>query len=298
MIERLWAVSLFSLACSSSAEAASAEVSSPPFTVATWNVHNLLMSEPDYASRLPRVAERIARFNADAVLLQEVGGEPVTRALLAEPALAGLGYQARNAIGNDARGIELVLLSRLPPVFEAQHREERFDAQGVLCEPREPGCDYAFARDVLEVELALGTSAVVLLGVHFKSKFHDDPGRRLAEARRTRALAEEWFDADANVALAVLGDFNATPGEPARQALEGSEPPLVGAASELPLAEAWSARSPSGEPLLHDDVLVSPALAGRLDASRVRVLHEESVPEQLRGLSDHAPVLVSFREGE
>jgi endonuclease/exonuclease/phosphatase family metal-dependent hydrolase len=261
-------------------------------------VHNLLVNERDYAARLPRVAECIARFDADAVLLQEVGGEPVTTALLAEPALAGLGYRARNAHGNDARGIELALLSRLPPVFEAQHQDERFDAQGGLCEPSERGCEYAFARDVFEVELALGAQSVVLLGVHFKSKFHDEPGQRLAEARRTRAIAEEWFDADASVALAVLGDFNATPGEPAREALEASEPPLLGVTSALPLAEAWSARSPTGEPLLHDDVLVSPNLAERLAASRVRILHEESLPEQLRGLSDHSPVVVSFRASE
>jgi endonuclease/exonuclease/phosphatase family metal-dependent hydrolase len=256
--------------------------------LATFNVHNLTASDPP--SKRRGVIEILEAVDADVLLLEEVGGAA---------ALAGLAagsYPYRVELeGNDQRGFGLALLSSLAPVRAKSHRDDRFGLAGDTT-----GREYRYTRDCLEVHFDLPAGRLALLGVHFRAQLADDPERRLAEAEHTRQIADQLVQGDPELRLVVLGDFNDVPGSAPMDALLGPEPPFSSVASTLPAAESWTIEAPGGqgEGQLFDDLLVNPPLGAALRRDSVSVLHDHDLVEELAGVSDHAPVVASFRVGE
>ncbi len=253
------------------------------FRLGTFNLKNFAAADSDEKRvGLSRVLEAL---DADVLLLEEVGGSTALDILAGEPWVARrYGYRIRLE-DNDPRGFGLALLASFPPGEAKSHRDDSF------------GAGYRYTRDCLEVHFDLGAARLALLGVHFRAQLADDPEHRLAEAERTRELAEEALRPDPELRLAVLGDFNDVPGSPPLEALTSGEPPLTGVVATLPASERWTIEPPGGQGggELFDDVLVNPLLGAALEPATVTVLHDHDLPPELAWVSDHAPVAASFR---
>ncbi|MEZ5997148.1 MAG: hypothetical protein R3B98_00445 [Hyphomonas sp.] len=129
-------------------------------------------------------AEALAATQADVCALQEVENLVTLTAFdtrylsrWEEP------YPERVLLeGNDSRGIDVGLLSRLPVSFYRSHARETYGTLGLKPPPRASVNDYAFRRDCLEADIVKDGRADTLFVCHFKS-MHG--GRK-----RTRAVRE------------------------------------------------------------------------------------------------------------
>lgn len=261
-------------------------------SVATWNVYNLFDDkkngnvpfedvDPNYAAHRKAVATVIDTIDPLVFVLQEVESQAVLDALNAD--LANPYDQAKLIEGNDPRGIDLAVLSRIPLDKVVSHKSDKFLKQGTSAPV------YSYSRDCLEVHLTRNGRHVVLLGVHFKSKDSDDPDKRLAEAQHTRVIANGLAQADPSAAILVLGDFNDGPGTATLNAITGGEPPLIEVADAVAENDRWTYKY-GGQTFLIDHILVNPLLDEMLDPSSVAIFHTKSVS----AASDHAPVFASF----
>ena len=113
--------------------------------------------------------------------------------------------------GNDGRGIDVALLSRLKPVSVKSHASLTYRDIGL-----DPPRDYppemrVFRRDCLEVTVEKSGARLTLFGCHFKSmqggRAETSPVRE-AEAWAVRRLIEQRFSDPASADWIVLGDFN------------------------------------------------------------------------------------------
>lgn len=212
----------------------------------------------------------LARADADVIALQEVFDQDTLdhfhdHFLLA----AGVApYPYRHCIpGNDGRGLDVAVISRLPLGAVISHAQETPARLGLEVphgvDPDMP----VFRRDCLQVEIGLLT----LFICHFKAPYPDAratwPVRR-AEALALRCLVTRRF-ADPSAAFwLILGDLNepreATPARAAPAIAPVIAPFSVDLMDRLPIAERWSWHEPFGPDLGSPDVmLASPALARR-----------------------------------
>lgn len=179
--------------------------------VATWNVHDLFDAEDrlfppgdadlvlapgEVEEKLSRVAAVLSRLDADLVVLQEVENRPLLGRLAA---LAGYPF-ARLVEGNDPRGIDVAVLSRLPLRAYASHREE-LDPDGRLLWP----------RDCVEVHAEAGARRLVAVASHFSSKLSDGGRRRTWQAARMREIADGLAEEDPSAVVLAGGDLNDAP---------------------------------------------------------------------------------------
>ena len=226
-------------------------------TIATYNVENFfdVFDDPYTQDEVTRVkpyqdiaavASILRTLDADIVALTEVENEHVLQALAREY-LADLGYRYVVAgQSNDGRGIRVGVLSRLPIRTVTSYRLRD------LTLPGDPGV-WRFARDLTQVTIAVSEARELhLFAVHFKSK-RDSAGDansarwRLAEATETRKVVDQVLaQAGPNAWVAVVGDFNDTPGSaPLVTVFISSSLP----GSESPICESLTAaRSTSSSP--------------------------------------------------
>lgn len=142
-----------------------------------------------------RVLREIA---ADVVCVVEFENRPALQAF-GDQFLAGRYPHTMVIDGNDRRGIDVGVLSRLPI---AALRTHLFD--------KGPDGAPLFDRDCLEVDLSLPDARTLhLLCNHFKSKRDDAPERRMRQAERVREICAR-FDLGRDL-VAVAGDLNDTP---------------------------------------------------------------------------------------
>ncbi|MFJ3770685.1 endonuclease/exonuclease/phosphatase family protein [Streptomyces sp. NPDC090075] len=110
--------------------------------------------------------------------------------------------------GNDSRGIDVGILSRLPIRSVRSHIADK-DAHG------QP----VFSRDCPEYEIDLDGSPLWILGNHFKSKRGGGLARRKAQAERVTEIYEAALERSPHVLVA--GDLNDSPdSEPVRLLLD------------------------------------------------------------------------------
>ena len=252
--------------------------------VATWNVHDLfdamdrlfppgeldLVPAPaDVDAKLALVAAVLVRLDADVVLLQEVENAGILGRLAAEA-----GYPiARLVEGNDPRGIDVALLSRLPIVAYASHLRDRAP-DGRLLWPRD--CVEAHAD-------AGGGRRLVVVGSHFSSALSDDGTRRRWQAGRLREIADGVAAADPWALVLAGGDLN---DEPASAALA----PLLGDGAWLDTAPPGEASWPAASASARFDYL----LVGAGAARAVTAAWIDAGADVVRA-SDHRPVVVDLR---
>jgi len=283
MRENLWAY-LFS--CSLVGCAPTPPSPPVPVRISTFNAHNLLDDQRDgdepvadpaaYAAHLRDVGGVLELVKSDIVALQEVENVWVLQSLASM-----LGYAHAVLVpGNDPRGINIGVLSRLAFESVISHKDDVF-----------PGADgtYRYARDCLELHATVHDLHLVLLAVHLKSKSApDEPDRRLAEAQHTRAIAESITADDPKSAILILGDMNDVPGSPPFLAIQGAGPqPYIDAASVVPAAWTYIF---DGTPLLIDHQMAGPALQPMLVPGSVLIPHDAIVERA----SDHAPIAATY----
>lgn len=238
-------------------------------------------------AELERLAASIRQLNADVLAVEEVENRDYLERFV-NVLLPDMGY--RHVVlfeGNDGRGIDVGLLSRIPVGEVVSHRHLAF--------PGADGAPQRFNRDVLSVTLEpSGAAAVEVWVVHLKS---NAGGRetaepiRLAEAKQLRRMLDAELAANPAAPLLVLGDFNDTPRSATLQTIVGvGDTALWSAGSEL--ADPALVTYNEGEHRsVIDYILCSPAMASRYVKGSCRV-PQGSI--ETTG-SDHNPIAATFR---
>lgn len=113
--------------------------------------------------------------------------------------------------GNDTRGIDVGLLSRLPVIHYRSHARETYGRLGLKPPNGLSVNDYAFRRDCLEADILKDGRVLTLFICHFKSMFggrRKTRAIRQAEAQAVRLIIERRFPDPAAAEWVILGDFN------------------------------------------------------------------------------------------
>jgi endonuclease/exonuclease/phosphatase family metal-dependent hydrolase len=267
-----------------------------PLKVMNWNTRNFLddVNDPgsadddfvktagEYQAQLTAVADVIAEHEPDVIVFAEVEDQGVLDDLDAE--LGGKYPERRIIDANDPRGIDIAAMSKVPLTDFVSHKDDVFSVEGTVAP------EYKFARDCVEVKFTFEGQAFALLGVHLRSKGPpDDPDKRLAEAQRCRAIADDLAQQDPDLAIAILGDFNDLTDSPPFDAIAGSDPEFVDVATFVPEADRWTFDYMGTRELI-DHQMVNPKMLSLLDQSSVLIPRGGSV-----GLaSDHSPILATY----
>lgn len=251
--------------------------------VATWNVHDLfdevdhlvppgdldlVLTPAEVETKLAAVAAVLVRLDADLILLEEVENVDILERLAREA-----GYpSARLVEGNDPRGIDVAVLSRLPLVAYASHLHDRAPDGRLL-----------WPRDCVEAHADVGGRRVVVVGSHFSSALSDDGTRRTWQAARMREIAEAVAAEDPDALVLAGGDLN---DDPASAALA----PLLGDGAWIDAAPAGAATWPATSPTERLDYLL--VRAGSAEA--VTAAWIDAGADVARA-SDHRPVVMDLR---
>lgn len=266
-----------------------------PVRIATWNLYNFFdtvednsndsvdsQSQSQYDAKLSASVAAISELDPDILLVIEVENEGIMADM--NDSLGGAYVHRHITDGNDPRGVDIGVMSKIPIVKVVSHLEDKFALKGTS------GPTYSYSRDCPEYHFRIGGQNLVLLGAHFKAKGPpDNPEKRLAEAEHTRAIADFLVSNDPELAVAILGDFNDLPGSPPYDAIALEDPNFVDAASLVPQADRWSFDY-QGSLELIDHLMMNPTLEAKLDTSSVDIPHTSDV----ESASDHAPIVATF----
>ncbi|MDP6941457.1 MAG: endonuclease/exonuclease/phosphatase family protein [Planctomycetota bacterium] len=271
----------------------SAPQEAPSIRLVSWNIENFFdrwddpyrrdqITKPAYASdaRMERVAKVLQALDADIVALQEVENRWHLEQFV-DKYLVDMGYEVVLFEGNDTRGIDVALLSRIPLGEVTSYRHIRFtDSEGK---------EQQFRRDLLRVRVE-GTFRADVYVVHLKSQWGDEAADVVRESESAAIL--EIFQAEMKgnpfYRGVVCGDFNEVPELPTLAQLRegGLVDPMLG-------TERYSYNK---EPYLTriDFAMCSPHLAKTIQTAEI--VNESPVEGvKLEAASDHYPLLVTFR---
>ncbi len=189
------------------------------------------------------------------------------------------------------RGINNGFLSRVRPGPITVHRFAQLKGP--------TGRTWPFARDLLHVQIQPdeGAATVHVFVVHLKSKRDgkNDPKStkwRTAEAMAISKIVREMLAKNPSELIAVVGDFNDTPGSKPIDTLTAGGPidgPLTPALAHLPDEQRITYLRPPFRSQI-DYIMVSPALAKCYVPGSAKVVNVEGMIDA----SDHAPVVASF----
>lgn len=245
------------------------------------------LTSAEYKLKVSSVAKGLAQLDGDVVVLQEVENDQVIDDIANSAELAGHGYTVhRLSRGNDPRGMDIGVMSKWAIDDYVSHKTDKFTRTDA------PKYVYSYTRDAVEIHLRWGTSKVVVLGIHFKSKAGtDDPDKRVAEAQHTREIADGLLAQDPSTRVFITGDSNDTPGTDMYAALQQGKagPEFLNAMASVSSADRWSYRY-GGANLLIDHMFASPSAAAVLDAASATILHNST----LQDVSDHAPIAATY----
>jgi endonuclease/exonuclease/phosphatase family metal-dependent hydrolase len=294
--------------------------------IATFNVQNLRLRHASEGYRLDgardgnavedasldpvdrRLTAGVIRdLGADIVALQEVF-DAETLDHFHDRVLVPAGvapYPHRVCLpGNDGRGLDVAVMSRVPPGAVASHAGLRAGDLGL---DAQEGDLPIFRRDCLMVEV--GT--LTLLVCHFKAPWPDADAAwtiRRQEAEAVRRIVETRFTATDALWL-IAGDLNDPdpPGSPGRAIAPLDAPFATDLTLRMPPDERWTLHDPAtGRRFLPDAFLASPALAARWPDAVPEVIREGLSREAGPGrrlpqvgahrphASDHAALVVDF----
>lgn len=266
--------------------------------IATFNVENLFdeYDDPyrndDNTDVKPRAAiEAVARtlhaVDADVVALEEVENrgylEAFNRAYLED-----LGYRDVVLIeGNDMRGIDVALLSRLPVGAVTSYRHLQFKT--------EAGAIEHFHRDVLRVQIRPQSGEPFdVFVVHFKSKGGTTDGAtdiRLAETTALRGILDDILKREPAARFVVCGDFNDTIDSTPLKAVVGTGPTALRSFHEEAPPDDRITYNLEPYRSMIDFILFSPAAAA---AYVPKSYHIHAGTQKSNG-SDHNPVVIDMK---
>lgn len=274
-------------------------------TIAAYNIENAFdVFDDPYTEdegtavkqrwQLEAIAKSIAAIDADIVLVSEVENEAILRSIVTM-FLADRGYQHIAVTrGNDGRGINLGIISRLPIDSITSYRWQTLRLPG---ETR----TWRFARDLFHAKVELPDGRLLhAFCVHYKSK-RSMPGDeesvswRTAEALRTREIIDKVLADDPEALVVLGGDLNSNPGEPPMKVIlgedaEGNPSPLTDLHKDIPAAERITLPSTRYPNTIIDYIITSPAMTKRYIPGSAGLITDA---ELVKG-SDHYPVYASF----
>ena len=300
--------------------------------IATYNAENLFDATDDPTlqgefddlnmatseARLTALATMIHRLDADVLCLEEIESEQALR-WFRDKYLSDMGYEHIASL--DAgyyRGVEQSVLSRRPITaalvysgdeaiikdMEPMRTAERAATLGSEWATADSKTTERFQRYPLRVDIDCGGGfKLTMLVVHLKAGAFDH--QRELEALQLEQFIAGMLAAEPNANIAVVGDFNATPGDTAAKVLRQSP---------LGLANAYDWRFNPAAPretfITHasgralDYIIMSPGLAADcIDESFfvMGTLHADSswdykkadqIPPPVGYASDHCPVAI------
>lgn len=169
-------------------------------------------------SRLAAIADAIRRLDADVLAIEEVESlECLT--WFRDTYLKDMGY--RYAYSEDVgyyRGVEQGFLSRFPITGHRTWVHQDLSPmaqkrQGTGWAKAKQGQGDKFQRSPLEVTVDVNGQPLTLVAVHFKAGGRDFAFHRESEALQTLEFVKEALLKQPDAMVAVMGDFNATPGQ-------------------------------------------------------------------------------------
>jgi len=268
-------------------------------TIAAYNVLNLFddVDDPYHADaardakprpQLEALAKSIRALDADVLALTEVENRGYLERFV-RVFLAGMGYQHVVLYeGNDVRGIDVAVLSRLPVGPVTSYRHLRFpDAGGTMIH---------YQRDLLRARIEPGEERTPfdVFVVHFKSKGGRDDGGieiRLPEAKMTRTIFDGILKRDPGAAFVLCGDFNDyIDSDPVKTILGTGPTALAAFVEDLP-PDGRVTFNQKPHLSMIDFILASPAMARWYVPKSYRII--PGSPETTG--SDHNPVLARFK---
>lgn len=260
----------------------------------TWNLENFFdefddpysddqRTNPSFIAphRMQRISDGIHALNPDVLCVEEVENRSVleefNRAYLKD-----LGYEVVLFEGNDGRGIDVGLLTRLPINSVTSYRHLRFkDAQGR---------EQKFRRDLLRVSIGGKLNADVYV-VHFKSQHGGDNSDviRTSEAHAAAGIIAAEMAKDPGYRAFISGDFNEVVEESTLQELLA-----IGLVDSCAGTEKVTYNQ---KPYLTriDFMLFTPALAEEIESSEVV---DSITGVSMKCCSDHYPVTTELRAAE
>ena len=268
----------------------------PDITIGSYNLLNLFddVDDPYHADdvldakprhELEALAKSIRKVNADVLAVVEVENRGVLETFV-RTFLPDMGYEPVLVEGNDDRGINVGVLSRLPVGRVVSHRYLQFkETTGKITR---------FKRDLLEVRIEPpGGTPFDVFVVHLKSKGGVEQGgieTRLAEAREVRTIFDDILKRDPQAPFVLCGDFNDTlDSEPLVAILGTGLNQLTNFVKDLPEDNRVTYNQ---KPYLSmiDFILASQGMAKRYVPKSYNIL-----PGSIETTgSDHNPVLAKF----
>lgn len=267
-------------------------------TVGAYNILNLFddaddpysldeMMSPKPRPQMEHVAKTIRELNADVLALEEVENRGILERFI-EVFLPEMGYEHVVLFeGNEVRGIDVALISRLPLGTVTSHRHRDFSDGS--------GGSTRFERDLLQVQVEPpGMKPFEVWVLHLKSSYegkeYAEPIRR-AEGAEVRKQLDKRLAADPKARIIVCGDLNDTPDSATLGVIMGNG--ATGMKSfHTDLAEDQRVTY-NKEPFrtMIDFLLVSPDLAGSYVNGSFKIIPGS---EETSG-SDHNPISIKLK---
>lgn len=266
--------------------------------VASYNLFNMFDDHDDpYRAdegtrikpriELDRLAKSIKELNADVIAVSEVENREFLQRFV-DVLLPNMGYDHVVLLeGNDLRGIDVGIISRVPIGSVRSHRHLTFAGPD--------GSRQSFGRDVLVTTLEPpGAQPLDVWVVHLKS---NSGGReaaepvRLAEAREVRRLIDAELVRNAESRFLVMGDFNDTPESRTLSTIVGAETgALWSVGDDLADPELVTYNAKPYRSII-DFILCSPAMRRQYLKGSLKI-PQGSI--ETTG-SDHNPISATFR---
>ena len=258
-------------------------------TVATYNALNMFDDEDDPyhgdegtpakpRAELELLAKSLIELNADVVAFQEVENRFYLKRFI-DVFLPDMGYDDIVLYeGNDGRGIDVCLVSRVPigPVRSYRH----------LTFTGPDGMERKFNRDLLAVTVEPpGADPLEVWVVHLKS---NSGGRqyaepvRMAEAIQLRKLLDEEMGADPEARIVVVGDFNDTWESETVQTIVGDGSMALWSATSELAGDLPDTYNQGQFQSMIDFILCSPAMAKAYVDGSFQVVHRFTRIHRLR----------------
>ena len=222
------------------------------------------------------IARAILAMDVDFVLLQEIESDACMSELKARLGaryplsyLGEIGTPASPDVGILGKGELLEVIT---------HRDTPIE--------RSDGRMTTFTRELPEVHILFEEQHFILLPLHFRSKFNDDPERRLAEARAAREITLQAAIEHPSAIVVLGGDVNDGINSPALAALE-ADALLDSVHDDLPQHKRWTHTYENTQNML-DHLLLAVDAKGHWVLGETRVVREDAIGSWP---SDHAALV-------
>lgn len=262
-------------------------------TVGSYNVENMfdgIDEDPQRGNRekpereLQALAKVIKRSGADVVALQEVENKEVLQSFV-DRYLPEYGDVVL-VEGNDARGIDVAVISKYPIKRVLSHKNDVF--------PTSDGRETKFKRDALRVDVDVPGYPLSVYTVHLKSRRGGEEAaiQRHAEAQELRRIIDREMKPFPKHNFVVTGDFNDTPGSETLASLTSPEKTAGKPLFDTLEGKPWSERDtwPSSHPRRQfDHILIPQHMKDDLVQSKVNRYPESEIA------SDHLMITAKFK---